>query len=169
MMNKENINKTIEIELFSANENEVIAAIEKIGAQGNKFYIPLLFDLLLSKPGIEVEQEILKLLGTIKVKESVSAFIDALNDLKYKSIYKEILAACWQNGLEFHDYLPLFVKIVIEYEWETAFEAFTVVDNLEFLPDQKIVDQTRRMILGALNTIPENKEYFLREILAKID
>jgi hypothetical protein len=101
MMNKENINKTIEIELFSANENEVIAAIEKIGAQGNKFYIPLLFDLLLSKPGIEVEQEILKLLGTIKVKESVSAFIDALNDLKYKSITKKYLQPAGKTDWNF--------------------------------------------------------------------
>ncbi len=167
-MNQEKINTEIKNELFSAKEEVVIAALEKISAHGNKLYIPVLFDLLLTKPGNEVTNEVLKLLSTVKAKETVTLFADALQNEKYKSIRKNILTTCWQNGLDYHDYLPVFVTIVIEDDWETAFEAFTVIDNLEFLPEENIIEQSKHIIAGAIKNIPENKEYFLNEILAKI-
>jgi hypothetical protein len=60
------------------------------------------------------------------------------------------------------------VNIVIHDDWETAFEAFTVIDNMEFLPGDAIIEETKKMIAPALKTTSGKKEYFLQEILAKI-
>ena len=167
-MEREKLDQKIITELFSVNNEIVITALNKIKEKGNKLYIPLLFDLLLLKPDKDVEKETLNLLGSIKVKETVPVFIHALDTPKYKPIRKTILSLCWQNGLDYHDYLPLFIDIIINEDWETAFEAFTVVDNMEVLPEQNIIDETKKKIADALKTASDKKEYFLLEILTKI-
>ncbi len=167
-MTQEKLNKNIQAELFSTNQTTVIGAIHKIREQGNKLYIPVLLDLLLLNKEKEVEKEIIKLLGNIKDKTAVPVFIEALETEKYNSIRKTILTACWQNGLHYHDYLPILVSIVISDDWETAFEAFTVVDNMEFLPGNDIIEQTKRIIAPEFENAGEQKRYFLQEILDKI-
>lgn len=167
-MNQGKINEQIKINLFSANTEVVLSAIEAIQKKGNKLYIPLLFDLLNSSPEPEIETEIKNLLGTVKDKESINSFMRAIEDERYKNIRKSILVACWQNGLDFSTFLPVFIDLVINEEWEIAFEAFTIIDNLEYLPSNEIIKKTVDKINIALPAANEQKRYFLSEILEKL-
>jgi hypothetical protein len=167
-MNQIKINEQIKQDLFSAETNVVLSAIEKIKKHGNKLYIPLLFDLLNSSPETEIETEIKNLLGTVKDKETINSFMRAIEDEKYKSIRKTILVACWQNGLDFSTFMPVFIDLIISENWEVAFEAFTVVDNLEFLPGKEIIKISEDKIQRALPNAGEQTKYFLHEILLKI-
>ena len=167
-MNQIKINERIKRDLFSANTNVVISAIEEIKKHGNKLYIPILFDLLISSPVPEVEIEIKNLLGTVKDKETINSFMRAIEDEKYKAIRKTILVTCWQNGLDFSTFLPVFIDLIISEEWEVAFESFTVVDNLEFLPGKEIVKISEDKIHKALPSASEQTKYFLHEILVKL-
>jgi hypothetical protein len=146
----------------------VISAIEKVKEKGNKLYIPLLFDLLNSSPELEIETEIKNLLGTIKDKNTVNSFMRAIEDDKYKGIRKTILTACWQNGLDFSTFLPVFIDLVIHEDWETAFEAFTVIDNFEFLPGVEIINFSITKINQAMPNVSDQQKYFLNEILVKL-
>lgn len=167
-MNQVKIDEQIKKNLFSANTDIVISAIEAIKKKGNKLYIPILFDLLNSSPEVEIETEIKSLLETVKDKESINAFMRAVEDDKYKPIRKSILIACWQNGLDFSTFLPVFIDLIIKEDWEIAFEAFTVIDNLEFLPGEEIISKSVGMIMNALPDANEQKGYFLNEILIKL-
>ena len=167
-MTTEKINPKIKENLFSSNPGTVIAAINKIKEKGNKLYIPLLFDMLNSQPEKEIENEILKLLATVRDKETTESFIVAITNKKYKPIWKSILTTCWQNGLDFSNHLPVFADIIINEDWEISFEAFTIIDNLDSLPKQKIVNETKEKISAALETATEQKTYFLQEVLSKI-
>ncbi len=167
-MTKEKINPKIKENLFSTQTEVVLTAINSIKEKGNKFYIPLLFDLLISNPEKEISDEINKLLSTVKDAETRESFVEAITNKKYKSVQKLILTACWQNGLDFSNYLPVFVDVVINDDWENAFEAFTIIDNLESLPEQKIVRKATIKIEAAMENANEQKAYFLQEILAKI-
>ena len=60
---------------------------------------------------------------------------------------KRLLTACWQNGLDFSTFLPVFIDLIIHEDWEIAFEAFTVIDNLEFLPSHEII----KISVGKIN------------------
>jgi hypothetical protein len=155
-------------ELFSPDPEKVLLAINKIREVGNREILPALFDLLLSNPAKEVESEIEAVLGTVKDKNTVALFTGALGNPKYKSITKILLVACWQNGLDFSPFLPVFVDLVITEEWEIAFEAFTVIENMEFLPEDKIITEAEVKINKALPNATGQKEYFLKEILAHI-
>ncbi|HKI89750.1 MAG TPA: hypothetical protein VKA38_12040 [Draconibacterium sp.] len=108
------------------------------------------------------------MLGAIKSKDTVPLFAEALENEKFKAIQKTILTACWQNGLDFAAYLPLFVEIVISEQWETAFEAFTVIENMDHLPGPQTVKQASERIHIALATATGQNKYFLEEILMKI-
>jgi hypothetical protein len=167
-MTKEKIDPKIKENLFSTQTGVVISAINSIKEKGNKLYIPMLFDLLNSNPEKEITDEINKLLSTVKDKETAESFIDAVEDEKYKSIRKQILTTCWQNGLDFSNYLPVFVDLIINDDWENAFEAFTIIDNLELLPEQKTVDKAMIKIEAAMESVNEQKAYFLNEILTKL-
>ncbi len=167
-MKQEKIDEQIKKNLFSTNASDVILAIETIERKGNKLYLPMLFDLLNSFPEPEIETEIKNLLCTIKDKESVNSYVRAIEDDKYKPIRKLILTACWQNGLDFSTFLPVFIDLIINEDWEIAFEAFTVIDNLEFLPNAEIIKISVDKINHALPNVNEQNRYFLNEILVKL-
>lgn len=162
------IDSGIQQKLFSAKPETVISALQSIKEKGNKACIPLLFDLLNTQPEKEIEQEISELLGTVKDKETVNTFMRALENDKYKPIRKTILSACWQNGLDFSTFLPVFIDMIITEDWEIAFEAFTIVDNLEMMPNPAIVDASVSKIKVAMDDADEQKQYILNEILSKI-
>jgi hypothetical protein len=167
-MNQGKIDEQIKKNLFSANTEVVISALEAIQRKGNKLYLPMIFDLLNSSPEQEIETEIKNLLGTVKDKESVNSFLRAIEDDKYKHIRKDILTACWQNGLDFSTFIPVFIDLIIHENWEIAFEAFTVIDNLEFLPGQEIIKISVDKINEALPNANDHNKYFLSEILVKL-
>jgi hypothetical protein len=165
-MTAEKINPVIKEDLFAIETQTVISAIQKIKNRGNKRYIPILFDILMAKPEIEVENEIKDLLATVKDKSAANSFIFAFRNKKYKSIWKLVLTTCWQNGLDFSNFTPIFIDLIIHEDWEIAFEAFTIIDNLEFLPNQEIINESVKKINTALKTADEQKSYLLNEILS---
>ncbi len=165
----QNINEKIKLALFSADSEVVKMAIEKIGNDGNRLYLPLLFDLLNSAPEPEIETEIMKLLGSVKDKESVNSFMRAIEDEKYLRIRKLLISACWQNGLDFSNFLPVFVDLIITGDWEVTFEAFTLIDNLEYLPGAEIINVSKQRIETALPLSSRQIKYFLTEILVKLE
>ena len=168
-MKQENINEKLRQALNSEDIDVVKDALEKISETGNRFYLPLLFDLLNTMPEHEVEVEIIKLIGSVKNKDSVNTFMRAVEDEKYTSIRKKLIAACWQNGLDFSNFIPVFIDIIIHDDWETAFEAFTLIDNLEYLPGEEIINITKLNIKEAFPAANEQKRYFLTEIEKKFE
>lgn len=164
-MNKSKINPNIKTKLFSADNSVVLSALNSLKENGNKEYLPILFELLLANPEVEIKSEILKLLGTVKDKDTITVFITALHELKYASIRKDILATCWQNGLDFSLHMSVFADLVINEEWEVAFEAFTVIENLEHFPAEEEIKDIKLKVARALKSANEQKAYFLEEIL----
>jgi hypothetical protein len=167
-MTSEKVNSTIKEHLFATDTKTVLSAIRTIKKKGNKLYIPILFDLLNSKPEKEIEDEIKQLLATVKDKGSVVSFIEAVQNKNFKSILKTILVVCWKNGLDFSSYTPVFIDLIINEEWEIAFEAFTIIDNFEFVPEHEVVEISIQKIEDALKSANEQKAYFLEETLKKI-
>ncbi len=167
-MTKKKTNRKLEADLFSANSVDVVKALEKLKTEGNKEYLPLLFDLLISDPEENIENEIIKILGSLKVKDAAPVMVNALKENKYKPIRKRLLTACWQNGLDYKNHLQTFVDLVIEEDWETGFEAFTVIDNMEKLPGEEIAGPAIDNEMNEIKDAGVQKKYFLHEIVAKL-
>ncbi len=167
-MNKQKVDSEIKNKLFSANTSVVLSALNSLKEIGNKQYLPILFELLLAGPETEIQKEIIKLLGTVKDKATVPVFAEALCEKKFAKIRKEILTTCWQNGLDFSAHTEVFVDLVIDGEWEVAFEAFTVIENMEHFPPEEELREIKLKIARALKKANEQKGYFLEEILKMV-
>lgn len=167
-MDNINLDKKLKNDIFSADTQVALTALNIIRESGNKSYLPILFDLLLSFPEKEFDKEIKNVLGTIKQKDTIPVFIEALKKIKYKPIRKTILTTCWQNGLDFREYLLFFTELIIEEDWETGFEAFTLIENFKELPEKKIIEKTIEKINNSIESAGDRKKYFLQEILYKI-
>ena len=164
-MEQKKLDKNIEANLFSANTATVITALNTLKEKGNNAYLPLLFDLLNSNPEAEIEQEIIFILYNLKIKDAVPVLVEALQNSKYLPIRKKITSACWENGLDYRNYLPVFVDLVINEDWETGFEAFTVIENMENISNREMADIAKEKIHKALKEAGEQKQYLLHEIL----
>jgi HEAT repeat protein len=167
-MENKKLDKNIETNLFSANTATVIATLNTLKERGNNAYLPLLFDLLNSNPEAEIETEILFILNNLKIEDAVPVLAEALQNPKYLPIRKKLTAACWENGLDYKNYLPVFVDLVIHEDWDTGFESFTVIENMKSYPEQDIIAIATDKIRQGLSNANEEKKYFLHEILTLI-
>lgn len=164
-MNRYKTDNQIIDKLFSTQSEIVIGAIDELKEEGSAAYLPFLFQLLRSGCIEEVEKSLLHLLGTVKQADCVPVFMDAIQSEENKAIQKKLIAVCWQNGLAFENYLPVFVDFMITGDWETAFESFTLVENLINLPSPEIIEVSIHKIKQSLKTVSETNRYFLFETL----
>lgn len=167
-MQEKQRNKILEEKLRAAKTSTVLTALNDMKHQGNVSLVPVLLEMLAGGPVDEVEKEIIFILNNLKVQKAAPVLAEALQNPEYLSIRKKITTACWQNGLNYKNYLPLFVDIIINEDWETGFEAFTVIENMEEFPEKNMIDLTIDKIQDALPNVTERKKYFLQEILLLI-
>lgn len=164
-MTQGKIDKSTRDKLFSTKADVIITAIQSLKENGNVKYLPILFELLMANPEMIVREEILKLLGTIKDKETIPVFAQALQNDKYVKIRKDLTTVCWQNGMDFSMYLSVFTELIINEKWDVAFEAFTLIENLEHFPPEEQLKPIKLRIANALKSADEQKQYFLEELL----
>lgn len=160
--------KKIIEDLKSIDSELVLETIEKVRESGNSFILAGLIDLLHNTDLPEVKKSVLNLLSELKNKESVPAFIAAIKDEKYTVERKDLIACCWQNGLIYNEYLPLFIDLVINEEFMVAFEAFTVIENMVGKVEDEIIDKEIVKVTDALKDATEQKAYLLNGLLAII-
>ena len=116
-------------ELFSGSEATSLKAIKQLKEDGNEDVLVPLFDLLVNTGSEVIKEEILTLLNNVKNKNAVNIYVNAISNPKY-SIYKPVLiAACWENGLDYSNHLSFFVEQVINEDYLVGIEAITVIET----------------------------------------
>lgn len=153
--------------LYSGDDETVLKTISDLHFSGSVVYLPFLGDLLIKRQentAVEVRKAIFSLLGELKDQESVPYLISFIDSEAWLPVRKELIASCWQNGLDYRDYLAKFVDWVIENEMDIAFEAFTVIENLEHFPADDIREAEIVKINHALRNADSLKSYLLKEL-----
>ena len=100
----------------------------------------------------------------MKYSDAIPRIVDAIQDKKYASELKELVSVCWENGLDFSQYLSLFVDLVIESEFMVAFEAFTVIENMVGKIDDSYKNEQVEKIRAAKETAPAEKMSLLEDL-----
>lgn len=128
-MNKNN-NTNYTEKLKSDNPLVVKETLIELREKGNKEFIPTLIELLHKYKDTDNESIIKNFISDIKDSAVKDIIIDYLQDHKYANIKRDLLTVCWESRFDFGEHLSLFVDILINDEFMTAFEAFTVIENL---------------------------------------
>ncbi len=152
--------------LASGKEPMVLEAIAGLRNQGNPLYLPRLLELLLEYPSGEIYNAILTLLGELKFREGARYLAEAIAMEEYAPRQQALVACCWQNGLDYTPWFSLFVSLVIHAPFETAFEAFTVIENMDPLPDTAIREVALSTLRDALSVSQEKQAYLIHELIS---
>jgi len=167
-MNTDIKSKEILSKLKSRDSAIVLQGIEKIRESGNRYVLSEMIDLLHDTKQIEIKKSILNLISELKDKESIPVLIAAIQNEKYYDERTELVACCWQNGLSYNVYLPVFIDLVINEVFLIAFEAFTVIENLYGNIDDQVIENEILKIEEAMKTADEQKTYLLNGLLTII-
>jgi hypothetical protein len=172
IINKMNKDKKKNTELLnrlnSSNYFVIIEALREIKEYGNINIIPHLFDLINENTPDIIKKNILRLICDIKEQSAAPILIDAMAKRDFGDDTSEVVAIFWQSRLDFSNYLPTFIRIFIKEDYQTALEAFTVVEGS--VP--KITDEMQQkcinMLQSAVSSISKDKKPLFDELIKVI-
>jgi HEAT repeat protein len=157
-------NKELIKNLQSSKTETVIATLNFIATEGNKELLPEVMMLLQQTNHKKIQEEIIKILENLKDQKSVPILIEAINDKKNIHKLSFLISACWKNGLNYEDYVETFVNIFIDENFQMAFDAFTVIDNMTNIRED-IADRCLIKLENAIENINSDKRRLLHELI----
>ena len=147
------------------NPEIVLQTIEEIRESGSSAQFSGLMELLHETDNQDIKKHILTLFSEIKSTDTVPLLMEAIQNKRYAGELKDLLVCCWHNGLNYSAYLPVFIDLVINEEFLTSFEAFTVIENMYGIIIEEIIDLQVSKIHHSLTTANDQKKYLLNELL----
>ncbi len=155
--------------LRSGNRTTVMDAIREIRAESSISILPELFDLLPDQEDEEIIHAIASLLNDLKIQEAAQVLTEAIDNPAYQSITATLVAACWQNGLSYGKYAETFAGVVIHGEYETAIEAFTVLEEAIGELEKDDRDKLVKTIKHGMLQADDQKKLLLRELIKVLE
>ncbi len=128
-MKQETFNKLV-AKLRSGHDGQVLEAIDEIGRNGSPEILPELARLITKNRNREVLSAARTIFFDLKNPESVEVLKSIIDETNDKDTKQVLVAACWENGLNFSVQLPFFVDLVLDEDYLISIEAFTVIENM---------------------------------------
>ncbi len=155
--------------LRSGNRTTILDAIREIRGESDVSVLPELFNLLLEQEDEEIIREASSLLNDLKVQDAAPVLAEAIGNPEYSPIATILTASCWQNGLSYGTHANIFVTAAIEGSFETAIEAFTVLEEVAGELEQEERDRLSALIKKHISGADEQKKLLLRELVKVIE
>ncbi|WP_372754391.1 hypothetical protein [Labilibaculum sp.] len=168
-ISKKDLRNSIILGLSSTDTKVVINSINQLREEGKPKDILLLLDVMLSKSETEIQSAIHNFLADLKNQESAQIIIDAIQNQKYVSIRKHLISTCWESSISFSNHISTFVDVLIESDFETSFEAFTVIENLtdKISEESKPIEMAK--LKDAIPSVTADKKGMLHEAIHIIE
>jgi hypothetical protein len=152
-------------DLWSADDLLVLKTLHRLRSDGNLTYLPDLLNLLEHTSSELIEKELIRFLADIKEKAVVPLVVEGLRESGLDRARAGILSAIWQSGMDYSDYLDLFIQLFLEGDYMVALESFTVIEqSMEHLSDETIAEE-RKNLLDGLENVSEDKKPLARELI----
>lgn len=163
--NPHNDHKNILRGLESTDSLKIIETLEELRVSGHVSDIPVLIELLHLSQNPGIKTKITDLFANLKESDAIPLIIEAIQNQKYSPELKELIASCWENGLDYSNYLSLFVDLLIDNDFLIAFEAYTVIMNMTAQIDQAKIDIEIDKLEQASKNTPENKKVLMLDVI----
>jgi hypothetical protein len=151
------------------NYAKIHAKIDEIKSTGKPAILPYLLDLLNSDCPETIKQDVLLLTGDLKNQSCVQILVDYITNRKVGDHLNQLIAACWQSSLDFSNYLEAFAECFVREDYQTALEAFTVIEEMLWRTKASLLLSCREYLLGKSSEIAGEKEALFKELLKILD
>jgi hypothetical protein len=161
---KSNISQVLK-NLKSNQKHLVIEGLNQFRELGKAEFLEEVINLLIVSKDEEIRELIMNLLFEIKDQGAVPVLVNAINNKSLKGVKKTLLLACWQSGLDFSEYLPVFTEIVRTSDIETGLEAFSVAENFTEKSSLDVIDEEISLTRAYLEKKTDNNNILAGELL----
>lgn len=155
-------------ELTATDETKLLKTLEKVKSKGNDQMIEPILNLFSSTTHNSVKGAVKGLLNELKTIDGTIFLIERLkssnNELK-----EVILGALWSAGLNPIEYLPEIVEVACNGNYMVAFEAVTVLENLEGPFDEEKISESKLIINDYFAEPKEETKQLVSVILGLIN
>jgi hypothetical protein len=117
----------------------------------------------------EIFEEAKGLINDLKIQAAVPHLVTHIQDEAFQGIHETLISACWQSGLDFSGYLPVFSRLVRESPYLIAFEALTVIENCTDNTPRDIVSAEIPFVKDAIKISPADKISLLKAFLEVLE
>ncbi len=105
----------------------------------------------------ELGKLIFSFLVDLKNQDNAELLLKFINNIDYKSIKTELISLCWQTTLNFDSYFENFIDIFINSDFETAIEAFSVIEYMNYFDKQQLELNIKKLQINIGNVSEEKK------------
>lgn len=112
-----------------SSDESLILMLEEFRESGESFIIPAIIEQLFANRTEKFTLEAISFLADLKEQSCVPMLIEGIETFRNNPDISNLVSVCWQCRLSFIDELPLFFDLITTADFQTAFEAFTVIEN----------------------------------------
>jgi hypothetical protein len=145
-------NKILSEQLKSANKELIIETIKSLRNEGNDEVLEILIQVYLNQKDLEINEAIYRFFCDLKNQPSAETVIRLIKNPEYHQAKKMLVSSCWQSRLNYIIYMETFIAMVFNEPFELAFEAFTVVENME----ARVSEQRKNELLAFVDANMDN-------------
>lgn len=167
-MEEKKVDKVVVADLSSGDLNKQLQAVELVRQQGSVLYLSLLADLYVESSFEDVKEQISKLFQDIIDTKAGSVIIEILKETSNSELRSMLLTACWASRIDYSPFVLDIVKLAVEHDYLVAFESLTIVENFDVSPEKSVLDQSLKVIEGAVLDEMTPKAEILRELAAAL-
>ena len=161
----QNNHKNILEGLQSADSLKVIETLEELRVSGKVSDIPFLTELLHLTSNPEIKSKITGLFANLKESDAIPLIVEAIQNQKYAPELKELVASCWETGLDYSNYLTLFVDLLVESDFLVAYDSYPVIVNMTAKIDQVKIDAEIDRLEEAMKTASDQKKALMLDVI----
>lgn len=154
--------------LKSNDKQLIITAIEDIVEHGDKEILILAIELFCTTNDAEIKSHILSLLFNLKNPEAADVLFSFIADKAYHDQLNDLLIACWECGLDFSIHIEALTNLVISEPFETAFEAVTVIENIDAKLDTELLDKCIAALQKSIKRAGADKKALLESLVVTL-
>jgi hypothetical protein len=148
----------------SSNTSTILKTIYEVRNSGSIKMLPVLLKKVNVHTDSEINYEIIRLVSELKSPEAIPVIAKALKENDFGDYEDDLLAACWQSGLNFSSHLRIFAELFIKGDYSTALEAFTVIEESLINASEDEVDSCIRFLKEMEYLVNDEKLPLFREL-----
>jgi hypothetical protein len=155
--------------LASTNETIVLKKLHSLKSTGNAKILPLVLDLLTTSKSEIIISEVITMMGQLKDPKCTPVIVEYIQGKKVGEYLSDLIASCWQSGLDFSQYLAAFAECFITGNYQVALESFTVIEEMLINSDKKLIEDCRTYLLDQEKNIDPEKKLLFKELIKVIE
>jgi HEAT repeat protein len=151
--------KDLILDLASKDNKTLMSALKRVRSKGSEKVIPSLFHLIEKNEDALIKNEAQSIILELKSTATIPFLLEQLSHEK-EEMRLLALNAFWQTGFNSHENMDKFVTAAIKGSFMEAFEAYTIIDNLEGPFEEENIMEAQLVLKSYFSMANEDEEKF---------